>query len=117
MGMNKIHAFATIALALSLAAGCSRERSAPATLASHGAEAPAASAVSGGAGGSSDNAKSGDLKVGANTPVGRSLIVTMDVGITVQDVDKARAAIRDEVEHAGGYVADANASGSGAGRS
>ena len=103
MGMNKLHALATIALALSLAAGCSRaEKAAPASA------APPALV----AGGSS----AGEMKVGAPA-AGRALVVTMDLGITVKDVDGARSAIRGELEKAGGYLADASSSGSGAERS
>jgi hypothetical protein len=103
MGMNKLLALGTIVIALSVGAGCSR-----------GDRAPAPSAVAPGNG----NAAGGEaIKVGAPVAVGRSLVVTMDVAITVVDVDKARSAIRAELERAGGYVADASSSGSGEGRS
>lgn len=41
----------------------------------------------------------------------RSLIVTMDVAITVDHVDEATARIRSAVEQAGGFVADSRTSG------
>lgn len=98
-GMNKIHALAAILLALCFTAGCA-EKSAPAT-ATRSAPTLASSAAPAG----------GEMKAGAPIAVGRSLIVTMEVGITVADVDKARTTIRDELERAGGYVADASSSG------
>jgi hypothetical protein len=57
------------------------------------------------------------MKAGAPVAVGRALVVTMDVGITVADVDQSRGAIRAEVERAGGYIADASSSGSSTERS
>lgn len=41
----------------------------------------------------------------------RSLIVTMDVAVTVDHVDDATARIRSAVEQAGGFVADSHTSG------
>lgn len=96
--MNKIHAFAAILVALCFTAGCA-EKSAPAQ--SSTASSPGAESAPAG----------GEMKAGAPIAIGRSLIVTMDVGLTVADVDKARATIRDELERAGGYVADASSSG------
>ena len=94
--MNKLHGLLGVALALSLATGCSRSQRAPSP---GGAAAPIAAA------------QGGEMKVGSPVAVGRSLVVTMDVGITVADVDASRASIRSEVERAGGYVADASSSG------
>lgn len=94
-GMNKLHGLLALAVALSVATGCSRAERSPAP--SGVAAAPAAPA--------------GEMKVGAPVAAGRALVVTMDVGITVADVDQSRAAIRAEVERAGGYVADASSSG------
>lgn len=100
MGMNKVHGLVVLALALSVATGCSQSRkSAPAT-------SEAAQTVAG-----------GEMKAGAPVSAGRALVVTMDVGITVVDLDKARGTIRAEVERAGGYIADASSAGSGSERS
>lgn len=91
----------TAVLALSLLAGCGR--------ASRSEAPPPPTAVS-------PTVAAGDaqsLKVGAPVAAGRSLIVTMDVSLKVDDVDQARARIRGEVERAGGYVADATSSGAG----
>jgi Domain of unknown function (DUF4349) len=97
---NKTLILATIALSLVLGAGCARS-------AAPQSESSAAPPVA---------AAPGDLKVGAPLAAGRSLIVTLDVGLTVENVDHARARIRGEVERAGGYVADASSSGSGSDR-
>jgi hypothetical protein len=43
--------------------------------------------------------------------VGRSLVVTEDLRVTVADVDAASSRVRAEVLRVGGFVADANASG------
>lgn len=56
------------------------------------------------------------MKAGAPLALGRSLVVTIDLAITVENVDAARSRIRNEVERAGGYVADASTDGSGDGR-
>ena len=101
MGMNKLHGLVALALALSVATGCSRAERSPAP-----SSVAAAPAVQG-----------GEMKGGAPVAAGRALVVTMDVGITVADVDQSRASIRAEVERAGGYIADASSSGSGAERS
>lgn len=101
MGMNKLQGLIAIGLALSLAAGCAHaEKSAPPS----GSAAPPA-------------AGPGEMKTGIPVAAGRALVVTIDVGLTVVDVDQSRAAIRSEVERAGGYVADATSTGSGAERS
>ena len=101
MGMNKLHCLLALSLALSVATGCSRaERSAPSP------GVAAAPAVQG-----------GEMKGGAPVAVGRALVVTMNVGITVADVDQSRAAVRAAVERAGGYIADASSSGSSGERS
>ena len=97
-GMNKLHGLLGVALALSLVTGCARSERAP----SPGAAAAPVAAAQG-----------GEMKVGSPVAAGRALVVTMDVGITVADVDASRATIRGEVERAGGYVADASSSGGG----
>jgi len=94
--MKQIQALAAVVLALSFVAGCA-EKSAPA-----GSSPSVASSAA---------PSGGEMKAGAPIAVGRSLIVTMEVGLTVADVDKARASIREELEKAGGYVADASSSG------
>jgi hypothetical protein len=97
--MNKLHGLLGVALALSLVTGCARsERAAP----SPGSEAPTVTAAQG-----------GEMKGGAPIATGRALVVTIDVGLTVADVDASRAVIRGEVERAGGYVADASSTGGG----
>lgn len=95
--MNKLHGLLGIALALSLVTGCSRERAPSPGVVAAPVLAPAP--------------QGGEMKVGSPLAVGRSLVVTMEVGVTVADVDASRASIRGEVERAGGYVADASASG------
>jgi len=101
MGMNKLHGLVALALALSVATGCARAERSPAP--SGVAAAPAA--------------QGGEIKVGAPVAAGRALVVTMDVGITVADVDQSRGEIRAAVERAGGYIADASSSGSSTERS
>lgn len=105
--MNKLSGLVTIALALSLAAGCSKADRVGAIAAPPAAEAPAAPA------GGGERAAA----VGAKAPAGegtktavanRALVVTMDVAITVEDVDAVRARIKGRVERAGGYIADAS---------
>ena len=96
MGMNKRHGLVVLALALSVATGCSR--------AEKSASLPAATAAPG--------AQGGEMKGGAPVAAGRALVVTMNLEITVADVDQSRGAIRAEVERAGGYIADASTSGS-----
>jgi hypothetical protein len=78
-------------------AGCSR--SAPSST-SHASPAAAAA----GAGG-------GEVAATALPVSDRSLIVTMNVAITVERVDDASARIRAAVERAGGFVADQRSSG------
>jgi Domain of unknown function (DUF4349) len=102
MAMNKLLGLIAVGLSLSALTGCSRADRAPAPSAV--AAAPAAQ------GGET-------MKAGAPVAAGRALVVTMDVGITVTDVDQSRGAIRAEVERAGGYIADASSSGSGTERS
>lgn len=101
MGMNKLHGLVVLALALSVATGCSREdkSSSPSAVAA----APAA--------------QGGEMKAGAPVAAGRALVVTMNLGITVADVDQSRTTIRAEVERAGGYIADASTSGNNRERS
>ena len=89
--MNKLRGLVALVVALSLATGCSRAERSPAPSAV--AAAPAA--------------PGGEMKVGAPLAAGRALA----------DVDHSRAAIRSEVERAGGYVADASSSGSAGERS
>ncbi len=95
-GMNKLHGLFAIALALSTITGCARADRAPPP-SGVAASAPAA--------------QGGEMKAAAPASAGRALVVTMDVGITVADVDQSRAKIRAEVERAGGYIADASSSG------
>ena len=94
-GMNKLQGLLGIALALCLVTGCSRGDRSPAP---SGPGAPVAAA------------QGGEMKTGA-LAAGRSLVVTMEVGLNVADVDASRSSIRGEVERAGGYVADASSSG------
>lgn len=95
MGMNKLHGLVALALGLALATGCAHEEKSSSPSAS--AAAPAA--------------QGGEMKAGAPVAAARSLVVTMDVGVTVADVDHSRTTIRAEVERAGGYIADASTSG------
>ena len=99
--MNTSQSLFAIALALSLGAGCSRAEHSPAP---GMAAAPAAPAPLAGA-------QDGEAKAGSRVAAGSSLVITMDVVVTVADVDASRAGIRSEVERAGGYVADASSSG------
>ena len=94
--MNKLHGLLGLALALSVVTGCARADRAPLP---SGAAAPALAA------------QGGEMKAGALLAASRALVVTMDVGLTVADVDQSRAKIRTEVERAGGYLADASSSG------
>ena len=105
--MNKLSGIVTIALALSVAAGCQSRDHAPAASNKESAAVaataapPAATAASLGHGGAA-----GEL--GKSAVTNRALVVTMDVAITVEDVDGARDRIKGRVERAGGYIADAN---------
>ncbi len=53
----------------------------------------------------------GDVGVTALASADRSLIVTIDVAVTVDHVDDATARIRSAVEQAGGFVSDSRTSG------
>lgn len=102
-------AFAFV-LALS-AIGCAKSE-APASRKT-AADAPAAVAA----------APAVDLAGGSGTAAqkplaaGRALVVTADVTLVAKSPDAVAAKLREEVERAGGFVADASASGSGEGRS
>jgi hypothetical protein len=98
--MNKLHGLAALVLAMSVATGCHSQESVP---------SPAVTAA--------PPAQGGEMKAGAPLAVGRALVVTMDIGITVAEVDVSRAAVRAEVERGGGYIADASSSGSSSERS
>lgn len=99
MSMNKLHGLVAVGLVLSLATGCSR--------AERHDSAPVAAAPAAGP---------GEMKAGTPVTAGRALVVTIDVAMTVVDVDQSRVAIRAEVERAGGYIADASSMGSGSER-
>lgn len=99
--MNNTSRFGSLVTALALVflvAGCAKE-SAP-----ESASAPSAVAPSGG--------EVGAGAAAAALPIAdRSLIVTMDVSMTVERVDDVTARIRSAVEHAGGFVSDSRSSG------
>ncbi|MDF2697317.1 MAG: putative lipoprotein [Labilithrix sp.] len=81
---------------LSLVTGC--HQAAPESQSS----APAAAIAAGGGDvGASQLAAAAD----------RSLIVTMDVSLTVENVERATVSLRSSVEHAGGFVSDSRSSG------
>jgi Domain of unknown function (DUF4349) len=80
---------------LSLVTGC--HQAAPESQSS----APAAAVAAGG----------GDLGASQLAAADRSLIVTMDVSLTVENVERATASLRSSVEHAGGFVSDSRSSG------
>ena len=110
--MNKLHGLATLGLALAVGAGCARK-----SASSESAPQAGAAEVAGASTSKKDSAtKDGAMKAGAPLALGRSLVVTIDLAITVENVDAARSRIRNEVERAGGYVADASTDGSGDGR-
>jgi hypothetical protein len=73
--------------------------------ASRGSSAPPSAAAPGA------HAGGGEVGVAALPATDRSLIVTMDVSVTVERVDDATARIRAAVEQAGGFVADQHAGG------
>jgi hypothetical protein len=108
--MNKTHAFAAIALSLSVLAGCSRASAPPPPRATAIAEAPEPAA---------DGARGagGETKAPLAPAAGRALVVTMDLGAAVDDVDAAASRVRGEVERLGGYVSNGSAYGSGTDRS
>ncbi len=99
--MNNTSRFGSLVTALALVflvAGCGKN-SAP-----ESASAPSAVAPSGG--------EVGAGVAAAGLPIAdRSLIVTMDVSMTVERVDDVSARIRSAVEHAGGFVSDSQSSG------
>ena len=96
--MNTRSGLVVVALALFALTGCSRSREA--------APAPMANAPT-----------AGGLTAGAPLAADRALVVTMNVGVTVDDVTAARETIRTEVERAGGYIADGSSYASGDDRS
>lgn len=99
----------TAALALVLfGTGCSRSKeapastSAPAPMVAASAAAPAAEAQAPGGG-----------AVAKPAAASRALVVTIEMSMTAKNPDVVAARLRDEVERAGGFVADASSSGSG----
>jgi hypothetical protein len=110
--MKKTHGLVVIALALSLAAGCSKadrgSHAAPAAPPPPPAAAEqAALAVAPGA------PTDGKATVDAPLAASRALIVTAEIHMTSKNVGTTTARIRSEVERAGGYVSNATESGSG----
>ncbi|MBX3205356.1 MAG: DUF4349 domain-containing protein [Labilithrix sp.] len=88
---------AVLVLAFSTAGCAKREPSESAPLAAAPAVAPGA----------------GEIGASSLAAADRSLVVTMDVSVTVERVDDATARLRAAVERAGGFVADSHASGTG----
>ncbi len=110
--MKKLHGIVLAALALSVAAGCSRAEPSPAATS---ADQPAlVNAPTGGA--AATDAKP-MAPAGAPLAASRALIMTSEVNLTTKNVAATTAKIRSEVEKAGGYVSDANETGSGEYRS
>lgn len=95
-----MHRVLALALVLLTLAGCSKKEAA-ASAAPAGANAAPMAAASAAA-----------PAMGATVPApGRSLVVTMDVAIAVARVDLAAARLRSAAEQAGGFVADAQMTG------
>lgn len=103
---RSLHVAAFFALAL-CATGCSK-REAPAT-SSAPAAAVEAKPASGATPATATEGGAGAKPLAAS----RALIVTIEMAITAKNPDAVAARLRDEVERAGGFVADANATGSG----
>jgi len=93
---------------LGAGAGCSRsaEKSAP----------PAAVAPTTAAGGGANAKSANDAAYGAPIQTARALVVTLEVAMVVDRVDDAASRIREDVERAGGFIADGSVEGSGEGR-
>jgi hypothetical protein len=105
--MKKIHGLATMALALSLAAGCARsDHAAPSPVTTKPAAASTEQAAL--------PASESDAMPAAKS---RALITTAELHVTTSDVKTAAATIRSEVQKIGGYISDATESGSGDARS
>ncbi len=106
---RSLHAVAALALVL-FAAGCAKSeapaasRSAPLAAASAASGPPVlpAEAMNGAPGGGS----------GRPSLAARALVVTVELTMTAKNPDLVSAQLREQVERAGGFVADASASGS-----
>jgi polyhydroxyalkanoate synthesis regulator phasin len=92
--------FVVLACALSLAgaSGCSKRDASSSA-------APPSVAAAPGVGGTTASPKP--------LAVGRALIVTEDIRVTVSNIDDAATRLRTEVDRAGGYVADSSTGGKG----
>lgn len=107
MTTTRLVTLLAIFVSLASLAGCSRQdrSSAP---------PPAASVADGVDIGAAPPSAAAGADVGAARPsVDRSLVVTMDVAVTVDRVDEAASRLRAAAERAGGFVADQRASGRG----
>lgn len=113
--MNKIRACAILALILAFHSGCN-EASRQAAPAPDSVTNDATQTSGGAAEGAVDRQPGSgvvrvDTKVGAPTLSGRSLIVSMDLALSVDDVDRAKGAIAAIAARSGGYLEGANISG------